>query len=64
VPLIKQGKAAAIIDRYVTFPRNVESLLKVADIAELAVRENPNERPTMSDVATFLEQIVKDGLLL
>lgn len=64
VPLIKQGNAAAIIDRYVTFPRNVESLLKVADIAELAVRENPNERPTMSDVATFLEQIVKDGLLL
>ncbi|KAL3569488.1 hypothetical protein D5086_029378 [Populus alba] len=58
------GKAAAIIDRYVTFPRNVESLLKVADIAELAVRENPDERPTMLDVATFLEQIVKDGLLL
>uniref|UniRef100_A0A6N2NK61 non-specific serine/threonine protein kinase n=1 Tax=Salix viminalis TaxID=40686 RepID=A0A6N2NK61_SALVM len=64
VPLIKQGKAAAIIDRYMTLPRNVEPLLKLADIAELAARENPNERPAMSDVTTFLEQIVMDGLVL
>ncbi|KAJ6300099.1 hypothetical protein OIU76_020985 [Salix suchowensis] len=64
VPLIKQGKAAAIIDRYMTLPRDVEPLLKLADIAELAARENPNERPAMSDVATFLEQIVMDGLVL
>ncbi|KAJ7976965.1 Kinase family protein [Quillaja saponaria] len=40
VPLIKQGKAAALIDRYVTLPRNVEPLLKLADIAELSVLEN------------------------
>ncbi|KAK9985502.1 hypothetical protein SO802_030453 [Lithocarpus litseifolius] len=64
VPLIKQGKAAAIIDRYVALPRNVEPLLKLADLAEVAVRENPSERPTMSDVASRLEQIFKDGLIL
>jgi hypothetical protein len=64
VPLIRQGKAAAILDRYVALPRNVEPLLKLADVGELAVRENPSERPTMSDVASRLEQIVKDGLIL
>ncbi|XP_031284375.1 serine/threonine-protein kinase-like protein CCR1 [Pistacia vera] len=64
LPLIKQGKAAAIIDRYVALPRNVEPLLKLADIAELCIRENPSERPTMSEVATWLEQIVKEGLIL
>ncbi|XP_020204916.1 serine/threonine-protein kinase-like protein CCR1 [Cajanus cajan] len=64
VPLIKQGKGAATIDRYVSLPRNVEPLLKLADIAELAVRENPSERPPMSDIASWLEQIVKDGLIL
>lgn len=63
VPLIKQGKAAAIIDRCVSLPRNVEPLLKLADIAELAVRQNPSHRPPMSDIATWLEQIVKDGLI-
>lgn len=64
VPLIKQGKAAAIIDRYIALPRNVEPLLKLADVAELAVRENPNERPSISDIASSLEQIVKEGLIL
>ncbi|OMO72503.1 hypothetical protein CCACVL1_17747 [Corchorus capsularis] len=64
VPLIKQGKAAAIIDRFVALPRNVEPLLKLADIAELAVREDPSERPTMSDLVNLLQQIVKDGLVL
>ncbi|KAI4349156.1 hypothetical protein L6164_009788 [Bauhinia variegata] len=64
VPLIKQGKAAAIIDRYVALPRNVEPLLKLADIAEQAVRENPSQRPSISDLASWLEQIVKDGLIL
>ncbi|OWM82401.1 serine/threonine-protein kinase-like protein CCR1 [Punica granatum] len=64
VPLIKKGKGAAIIDRYVALPRNVEPLLKLADMAELALREDPNERPTMSEIASWLEQIVKDGLIL
>ncbi|XP_021289730.1 serine/threonine-protein kinase-like protein CCR1 [Herrania umbratica] len=64
LPLIKQGKAAAIIDRFVTLPRNVEPLLKLADVAELAVREDPSERPTMSDLVNLLQQIVKDGLVL
>ncbi|POO01652.1 Mitogen-activated protein kinase kinase kinase [Trema orientale] len=64
VPLIKHGKAAAIIDRYIALPRNVEPLLKLADLAELAVRENPNERPSISDIASSLEQIVKEGLIL
>lgn len=64
VPLIKQGKAAAIIDHSVPLPRIVEPLLKLADIAELAVRHNPSERPAMSEIASWLEQIVKDGLIL
>ncbi|XP_059667651.1 serine/threonine-protein kinase-like protein CCR1 [Cornus florida] len=64
VPLIRQGKAAASIDQYVALPRNVEPLLRLADIAELAVRENSSERPTMSDVALSLELLVKDGLIL
>ncbi|KAK8632338.1 hypothetical protein V6N13_072732 [Hibiscus sabdariffa] len=64
VPLIKQGKAAAIIDCYHALPRNVEPLLKLADIAELAVREDPGERPTMSDMVILLQQIAKDGLIL
>ncbi|KAF5737578.1 serine/threonine-protein kinase-like protein CCR1 isoform X1 [Tripterygium wilfordii] len=64
IPLIKLGKAAALIDQYVALPRNVEPLLKLADIAELAVRQNPSERPTMSVIATWLEQIVKEGLIL
>ncbi|MED6119889.1 hypothetical protein PIB30_015839 [Stylosanthes scabra] len=64
VPLIKQGKAAAIIDRYTALPRNVEPLLRLADIAELSVRENPAERPPLPDIASWLEQIVKDGLIL
>lgn len=64
VPFIRQGKAAAIIDRYTALPRNVEPLLKLADIAELAVREDPNERPNMVDLAHFLEQLVREGLVL
>ncbi|KAL7594316.1 serine/threonine-protein kinase-like protein CCR1 [Lactuca sativa] len=64
VPLIKQGKAAAIIDRCVGLPRVVVPLLKLAEIAEVAVRENPCERPSMAEVATFLEQLVREGLIL
>ncbi|KAM7254716.1 hypothetical protein ACFE04_019957 [Oxalis oulophora] len=64
VPLIKQGKAAAIIDRLVSLPRNFEPLFKLADIAELAVREDLNQRPTMSEIASWLEQIVKEGLIM
>ncbi|KAL5990680.1 hypothetical protein ACLOJK_011583 [Asimina triloba] len=61
VPLIRQGKAAAIIDGNVSLPRNVEPLLRLADIAELTVREDPQERPIMSDVAAWLEQIFKSA---
>ncbi|KAJ0663454.1 putative protein kinase RLK-Pelle-CR4L family [Helianthus annuus] len=64
VPLIKQGRAAAIIDRGVVLPRVVVPLLKLADMAEVAVRENPCERPSMGEVAMFLEQLVKEGLIL
>ncbi|KAJ7972406.1 Kinase family protein [Quillaja saponaria] len=64
VPLIKQGKAAVLIDRYVALPRNVEPLLKLADIAELAVRVHPSERPNMTAIASWLEQIVKDVQIL
>ncbi|KAK4767388.1 hypothetical protein SAY86_015138 [Trapa natans] len=64
VPLIKKGKGAAIIDRYVPLPRNVEPLLKLADMSELALREDPRQRPTVSEIASWLEQIVKDGLIL
>ncbi|XP_020972432.1 serine/threonine-protein kinase-like protein CCR1 isoform X2 [Arachis ipaensis] len=64
VPLIKQGKAAAILDRCTPLPRNVEPLLRLADIAELSVRHNPADRPPLPDIASWLEQIVKDGLIL
>lgn len=64
MPLVRRGRAAAIIDQNVALPRNVEALLKLADVAELALRENPNERPSMSNVASLLDQIVKTGLTL
>lgn len=64
VPQIRQGKAAAIIDRYVALPRNVEPLLKLADIAEVALKEDPSKRASMSDLALLLEQLVKEGLIL
>ncbi|KAL6574833.1 NADPH-cytochrome p450 reductase [Orobanche minor] len=64
LPQIKQGKAAALIDRYVALPRNVEPLLRLADIAELALRRDPNERASMSDLVVLLEMLVKDGLIL
>nr|GMD65459.1 serine/threonine-protein kinase-like protein CCR1 [Ipomoea batatas] len=64
MPLIKQGKSAAIIDRFVALPRNVEPLLKLTDMVELALREDPNLRPNMSDLALSLEQLVKEGLIL
>lgn len=64
IPLIRRGKAAAVIDRNVSLPRNVEPLLRLAEISELAVREDPHERPIMSDVVLWLEQIVKGGCLL
>ncbi|XP_042475887.1 serine/threonine-protein kinase-like protein CCR1 [Macadamia integrifolia] len=62
VPLIRKGKAAAVIDGNVALPRNVEPLLKLADIAELAVTEDPSKRPTMSDITLWLEQLVRVGL--
>ncbi|CAA0836493.1 Serine/threonine-protein kinase-like protein CCR1 [Striga hermonthica] len=66
LPRIRQGKAAAIIDRYVPLPRNVEPLLKLAEIAELALSEDLNERASMSDLVAMLEQLVRDydGLVL
>lgn len=64
LPLIRHGKAAAIIDRNVALPINVEPLLKLADVAELALRENPTERPSMSEVVSLLDQIVNSALSL
>ncbi|XVE68929.1 hypothetical protein DITRI_Ditri09bG0109400 [Diplodiscus trichospermus] len=64
LPLIRQGKAAAIIDRNVPLPRTVEPLLKLADLAELSLRENPSERPSMTNLVSSLDQIVKCGLIL
>ncbi|RZC83657.1 hypothetical protein C5167_046446 [Papaver somniferum] len=64
LPLIRKGKAAAIIDRNIALPRNVEPLLKLADIAELALKEDRGERPVISEIVMWLEQIVKNGLTL
>ncbi|XWS75135.1 hypothetical protein CRYUN_Cryun01aG0059400 [Craigia yunnanensis] len=64
LPLVRQGKAAAIIDRNVPLPGNVEPLLKLADLAELSLRENPSERPSMANLVSSLDQIVKCGLIL
>lgn len=63
LPVIRRGKAAAIIDRNVALPRNVEPLLKLADIAEPALRENPCERPSMSEIVCLLDQNVRDGIM-
>ncbi|XP_010555801.1 PREDICTED: serine/threonine-protein kinase-like protein CCR2 [Tarenaya hassleriana] len=62
IPLIRKGKAAAIIDKNAALPRNVEPLLKLADLAELAARENPSERPSMRNLVSFLDLIAKSGL--
>ncbi|CAH8391311.1 unnamed protein product [Eruca vesicaria subsp. sativa] len=59
VPVIRDGKAVEIVDRYIALPRNVEPLLKLADVAELCVREDPSQRPTMSELVNLL-----DGLIL
>ncbi|TYI29590.1 hypothetical protein ES332_A05G327000v1 [Gossypium tomentosum] len=64
LPLIRRGKAAAIIDGNIALPRNVEPLLKLADLAELLLKENPSERPSMNNVVSSLEQIVKCELIL
>lgn len=64
VPLIREGKAAAILDKYIALPRNVEPLLKLADVAELCVREDPSQRPTMSELVNLLDQFARDGLIL
>ncbi|XP_047336949.1 serine/threonine-protein kinase-like protein CCR1 [Impatiens glandulifera] len=64
LPIISRGRAAALIDRYTALPRNVEPLLKLVDLAELLLKENPSERPNMSDAVLVLEQLVKDGLIL
>ncbi|KAK8552792.1 hypothetical protein V6N13_121172 [Hibiscus sabdariffa] len=64
LPLIRKGKAAAIIDRNIALPRNVEPLLKLADLAELSLRENSSERPSMNNLVTSLDQIVKCELFL
>ncbi|KAK3023173.1 hypothetical protein RJ639_043482 [Escallonia herrerae] len=62
LPSIKRGRAAAILDRNLALPRNVEPLLKLAEVAELALREDPLERPVMSDVVLRLNQIAMSGL--
>lgn len=58
--LIRRGRAAAIIDRNLVFPRKVEPKLKLADVAEIAPREDENERPSIADIVVLLDQIVKD----
>ena len=63
LPLIRQGKAAATIDGNVPLPRNVDPLLKLADLAELSLRENPSERPSMTNLVSSLDQIVMCGLI-
>ncbi|CAN1293287.1 Serine/threonine-protein kinase-like protein CCR2 [Linum perenne] len=63
LPLIRSGKSAAIIDRNVALPRNVEPLLKVADVAEAALKENPSERPDISTLSNMLDEIVRIGLI-
>ncbi|KAK1396416.1 serine/threonine-protein kinase-like protein CCR1 [Heracleum sosnowskyi] len=57
LPLIRRGRAAAIFDRNAALPRNVEPLLKLADVAELALKENPNERAGITDIVLWLDQI-------
>ncbi|CAN8259911.1 unnamed protein product [Cochlearia groenlandica] len=64
VPVVREGNAAEILDKYIALPRNVEPLLRLADVAELCVREDPNQRPDMSELVNSLEHVVRDGFIL
>ncbi|CAL1374307.1 unnamed protein product [Linum trigynum] len=59
VPLIRSGNPAAIIDKNVALPENMEPLLKLADVAEAALRDNPIERPDVASLSNLLDEIVK-----
>ncbi|PON33867.1 Mitogen-activated protein kinase kinase kinase [Parasponia andersonii] len=64
LPVIRRGKAAAIVDKNVALPRNVEPLLKLAEIADLALRENPGQQPSISELVCLLDQTVKSGMTM
>lgn len=61
--LIKQRKAVAIIKRYVGLPCVVVPLLKLVQMTDVVVRVNTCERPSMTKVATCLEQIMRESLI-
>ncbi|KAG6551932.1 hypothetical protein Mapa_006549 [Marchantia paleacea] len=62
-PYIRQGKSTQILDRSLELPKNVEPLIRVAEIVELCVRFNPEDRPSMSDVASWLELVGRSSSL-
>eukprot|EP00249_Psilotum_nudum_P009454 c21945_g1_i1 orf=787-3378(-) len=58
-PLIENGKSACVLDSNIDLPKNVEPLLKMADVALQCVKVDPDARPTMSAVAANLEQFAR-----
>lgn len=56
-PCVRKGDVVTILDKSLELPKNVEPLVKMAGIAELCVRDLPEDRPGISDVASWLELI-------
>lgn len=59
--VIQDGQVSSILDGRIADgdgPRQTESIAKLANIAELCVRESPKERPTMRQVAAWIETLL------
>lgn len=63
VPCIQQGKTVTIFDGSLELPKSVDALCRIAEIAELCVRSASCERPSMSDVAAWLEHLARSSPL-
>ncbi|XP_024542974.1 serine/threonine-protein kinase-like protein At3g51990 [Selaginella moellendorffii] len=59
LPLIKQGKGAAICDPKSKHPTNAEALNEMAGVAARCVRLSSSRRPTMAEVVKELREISK-----
>ncbi|KAL2642593.1 hypothetical protein R1flu_010180 [Riccia fluitans] len=62
-PFLRQGKTTQILDRSLDLPRNVEPLTRMGEIIELCVRFSPEERPSMSDIASWLDLVGRGSSL-
>ncbi|XP_050231163.1 serine/threonine-protein kinase-like protein CCR1 [Mercurialis annua] len=61
IPLIRKGDGVAVIDQDgILLPKNLQPILQFIHVANLALTDDPNNRPEMSEVVSLLAQIVKD----